>query len=119
LGAKQFGPRGAGASLRWVWRAAGSGANHAAVAHVSLLLEECGLPARMAARMAALPGRELFYPLLGGVPRSGGVGSFINTGGGDAETLKGRGFGGRNNTQTTRSALLAGLNGSATEGGEK
>jgi len=28
----------------------------------SLLLEECGLPARMAARMAALPGGKPLYP---------------------------------------------------------
>ncbi len=43
----------------------------------------------------------------------------IHAGGGDTETLKGRGFSGRNNTQATRSALLAGLNGSDTKGGEK
>ena len=36
----------------------GASANHAAGSRVSLLLEECGLPARMAARMAALPGGE-------------------------------------------------------------
>lgn len=45
--------------------------------------------------------------------------SGIPAGGGETETLKGRGFGGRNNMETTRSALLSGVNGSDTEGGEK
>ncbi len=50
---------------------------------------------------------------------SGGMGSFINAGGGETETLKGRGFGGRNNRGTPRSDFLAGLHGSDTKGGEK
>ena len=45
--------------------------------------------------------------------------SEINAGGGETETLKGRGFGGRNNRETLRSDLLAGLHGSDTKGGEK
>ena len=62
---------------------------------------------------------SFFIPSWEGWRVSGGVGSFINAGGGETETLKGRGFGGRNDMETTRSALLAGPNGSAIEGGEK
>ena len=45
--------------------------------------------------------------------------SGIHAGGGEKETLKGRGFDGRNNIEATLSDLLSGVNGSATEGGEK